>query len=370
MDTHPSRGGRESIADRELETWVCIDQSASLDFGTAQMEKRDLALQAVAAIGFLTARVGNRFGAVLVEPDHIVEVPARQGRAHLMSILNRMQTAPRRDSSDDAQLAKGIRRLMSPAHRRGLAVVVSDLLAPEGWAQELARVAVRHDVLVIEDEPDLRGLLDRQLDRAGYKVLMAEDGLAGLETAWRESVDLVLLDVMLPHLDGLEVCRRLKRDPRTSRLPVIMLTAKGEPVDRIVGLELGADDYITKPFNLRELLLRIAAVLRRGQGDELRPDRIEFDGLKVDAAGRTVEVQGESIHLTTREFDLLHFLLTHPSRVFSRAELLRQVWDYDFEGYDRTVDAHVARLRRKLGEPGDWIETAWGVGYKFNPPSG
>ena len=225
-------------------------------------------------------------------------------------------------------------------------------------------------VLVIEDEPDLRGLLDRQLDRAGYKVLLAEDGLTGLETAWREPVDLVLLDLMLPHLDGLEICRRLKRDPRTSRLPVIMLTAKGEPVDRIVGLELGADDYITKPFNLRELMLRIAAVLRRSQGEEIRPDRIEFDSLRVDAAGRTVEVQGEPIHLTTREFDLLHFLLTHPNRVFSRAELLRQVWDYDFEGYDRTVDAHVARLRRKLGEPGDWIETAWGVGYKFNPPSG
>ena len=225
-------------------------------------------------------------------------------------------------------------------------------------------------VLVIEDEPDLRNLLDRQLDRAGYRVLLAEDGLEGLDAASREAVDLVLLDLMLPHLDGLEVCRRLKRDARTSRLPVIMLTAKGEPVDRIVGLELGADDYITKPFNLRELLLRIAAVLRRSQGEDARPDRIEFDGLQIDAAGRTVEVRGAPVRLTTREFDLLHFLLTHPGRVFSRSELLRQVWDYDFEGYDRTVDAHVARLRRKLGDPGDWIETAWGVGYKFNPPAG
>jgi DNA-binding response OmpR family regulator len=225
-------------------------------------------------------------------------------------------------------------------------------------------------VLVIEDEPDLRNLLDRQLDRAGYRVLVAEDGLEGLDAASREAVDLVLLDLMLPHLDGLEVCRRLKRDARTSRLPVIMLTAQREPVERIVGLERGADDYITKPFNLRELLLRIAAVLRRNQGEDARPDRIEFDGLQVDAAGRTVEVRGAPVRLTTREFDLLHFLLTHPGRVFSRSELLRQVWDYDFEGYDRTVDAHVARLRRKLGDPGDWIETAWGVGYKFNPPSG
>jgi uncharacterized protein (DUF58 family) len=141
---------RESIADRELETWVCVDQSASLDFGTTEIEKRDLALQAVAAIGFLTARVGNRFGAVLVEPGGIVEVPAKQGRPHLMSILNRMQNAPRREGTDEADLSKGIRRLMSPAHRRGLAVVVSDLLAPEGWERDLARVAVRHDVLVIE----------------------------------------------------------------------------------------------------------------------------------------------------------------------------------------------------------------------------
>ena len=141
---------RESIADRELETWVCVDQSASLDFGTTEIEKRDLALSAVAAIGFLTTRVGNRFGAVLVEPGGIVELPARQGRAHLMSILNRLQTAPRRDGTDQADLAKGIRRLLSPAHRRGLAVVVSDLLAPAGWDRELARVAVRHDVLVIE----------------------------------------------------------------------------------------------------------------------------------------------------------------------------------------------------------------------------
>jgi two-component system phosphate regulon response regulator PhoB len=225
-------------------------------------------------------------------------------------------------------------------------------------------------ILVVEDEPDLRSLLDRQLDRAGYRVLLAEDGLEGLETASQETVDLVLLDLMLPHLDGLEVCRRLKRDPRTSRLPVVMLTAKGEPVDRIVGLELGADDYITKPFNLRELLLRIAAVLRRNQGEDARPDRIEFDGLRIDVAGRTVDVQNEPVRLTTREFDLLLFLVTHPSRVFSRAELLRQVWNYDFEGYDRTVDAHVARLRRKLGERGEWIETAWGVGYKFNPPTG
>ena len=141
---------RESIADRELETWLCLDQSASLDFGTTTLEKRDLVLSAAAAIGFLTARVGNRLGAVLVEPTGVVEIPARQGRSHLMAILHRVQNAPRRDSSPDADLAKGIRRLLSPSHRRGLAIVVSDLLAPAGWEQEIKRVAVRHNVLVIE----------------------------------------------------------------------------------------------------------------------------------------------------------------------------------------------------------------------------
>lgn len=225
-------------------------------------------------------------------------------------------------------------------------------------------------ILVVEDEPDLRTLLRRQLERDGYRVALAEDGVDALEKAWSEPIDLVILDLMLPHLDGTEVCRRLKRDERTSSLPIVMLTAKQEPDDRIKGLELGADDYVTKPFNLRELLLRVAAVLRRSRGEEAGPAIVGYDGLVVDPAARTVTTDGEEVRLTQREFDLLHFLLTHPNRVFSRSELLRQVWEYDFEGYDRTVDAHVARLRRKLGEPGDWIETAWGIGYKFRPPTG
>lgn len=223
-------------------------------------------------------------------------------------------------------------------------------------------------ILIVEDEPDLRSLLDRHLHRAGHHVMTAEDGLVALERAWREPVDLVLLDLMLPGMDGLEVCRRLKRDDRTRRVPVIMLTARGEPTDRIEGLELGADDYIPKPFNLRELLLRITAVLRRARGEESTHGIVGYDGLVLDSVARTLEIEGEAVHLTTREFDLLHYLLAHPKRVFSRSELLRQVWDYDFEGYDRTVDAHVARLRRKLGERGGWIETAWGVGYRFRPP--
>lgn len=225
-------------------------------------------------------------------------------------------------------------------------------------------------ILVVEDEPDLRSLLDRQLTRAGYRVMVAADGVEALEVAGREPIDLVVLDLMLPHLDGAEVARRLGRDPRTARVPVLMLTAKQEPADRIAGFEMGADDYVVKPFNLRELVLRIGAVLRRA-GGEAEPEMgrlLGFDGLAVDPVARTVRIQGEEVHLTTREFDLLHFLLVHPDRVFSRSELLRQVWEYDFEGYDRTVDAHVARLRRKLGHRGEWVETVWGVGYKFVPP--
>jgi DNA-binding response OmpR family regulator len=225
-------------------------------------------------------------------------------------------------------------------------------------------------ILVVEDEPDLRSLLDRSLERAGYRVLLAEDGVEALEKATSEPLDLILLDLMIPHVDGIEVCRRLKRDDRTARLPVIMLTAKQEPVDRIVGLELGADDYITKPFNLRELVLRVGAVLRRSRGERGRSAVLGYEGLKLDPAARIVTVDGEEIHLTGREFDLFHYFLSHPNRVFKRSELLRQVWEYDFEGYDRTVDAHVARLRRKLGAPGEWIETAWGIGYKFQPPEG
>ena len=225
-------------------------------------------------------------------------------------------------------------------------------------------------ILVVEDEPDLRSLLDRSLEGAGYRVLLAEDGIAALEKAMTEPLDLILLDLMIPHVDGIEVCRRLKRDERTARLPVVMLTARQEPVDRIVGLELGADDYITKPFNLRELVLRVGAVLRRSRGERGRSGVLGHEELSLDPAARIVTVDGREVHLTGREFDLLHFLLSHPNRVFSRSDLLRQVWEYDFEGYDRTVDAHVARLRKKLGTPGDWIETAWGIGYKFRPPEG
>lgn len=225
-------------------------------------------------------------------------------------------------------------------------------------------------ILIVEDEPDLRSLLDRSLEEAGYRVLLAEDGIEALEKATTEPLDLILLDLMIPHVDGMEVCRRLKRDARTARVPVIMLTARQEPADRIAGLEFGADDYVTKPFNLRELVLRVAAVLSRSRGERGASTVLGDDRLKLDPSARLVTVDDSPVQLTGREFDLLHFLLSHPNRVLSRSELLRQVWEYDFEGFDRTVDAHVARLRRKLGPPGERIETAWGIGYSYRPPSG
>ncbi|MEJ2153681.1 MAG: response regulator transcription factor [Gemmatimonadota bacterium] len=181
----------------------------------------------------------------------------------------------------------------------------------------------------------------------------------------------MLLDLMLPHLDGIEVCRRLRQDERTARLPIIMLTAKDDTADRIKGFEVGADDYINKPFNLQELMLRVAAVLRRREnGDDSSSRTVGIDILRLDPGSRIVTVDDVEVDLTAREFDLLYFLINHANRVFSRADLLRHVWDYDYTGYDRTVDAHVARLRRKLGRAGAWIETEWGIGYKFRAPSG
>jgi two-component system phosphate regulon response regulator PhoB len=228
--------------------------------------------------------------------------------------------------------------------------------------------AARKRVLIVEDEEDIRDLLYYNLAREGFRVSIAEDGVQALEKIQQDAPDLVLLDLMLPGLDGLELTRRLRRDPRTAHLPVLMLTAKKEEVDRIVGLELGADDYVTKPFNLRELVLRMRAVLRRYEEHAARraSEVLTADGfLNVDIPRRQVVVDGEPIALTVIEFDLLVHLLRERGRVQTRERLLREVWGYDYAGYDRTIDTHVARLRKKLRARGEWIETAWGVGYRF-----
>ena len=221
-------------------------------------------------------------------------------------------------------------------------------------------------ILIVEDEPDIAEVLQFNLGRAGFEVELERQGDRALEAIRRQPPDLVVLDLMLPGLDGLEVTRLLKRDPATARLPLVMLTARGEEVDRIVGLELGADDYIAKPFSPREVVLRIKAVLRRrggepGEGAEV----IEADGLRLDAAAHRVEVLGAEVPLTATEFRLLRVLLERRGRVQTRARLLTDVWGYSEDVDSRTVDTHVRRLRRKLGPVSDLLETVIGVGYRM-----
>lgn len=221
-------------------------------------------------------------------------------------------------------------------------------------------------ILIVEDHEDTRELLKYNLEAAGFEIRAAADGQSGLDVAREMRPDLVILDLMLPGIDGLEICRRLKKNPGTSQTPVIMLTAKGEEVDRIVGLELGADDYVVKPFSPRELMLRVKAILRRATsvGDD-PPSLWEQEGLKVDFDAHAVEVDGEHSPLTATEFKLLSELITGRGKVQTRDHLLDTVWDTHFEGYSRTVDTHIRRLRQKLGAYADWIETVRGVGYRF-----
>jgi two-component system phosphate regulon response regulator PhoB len=222
----------------------------------------------------------------------------------------------------------------------------------------------RSTILVIEDERDIRELVGFNLEKAGFRVLAAEDGAAGLSLARKERPDLIVLDLMLPSLDGKEVCRRIRQDPDTAAIPIIMLTALTEEVDRIVGLELGADDYLTKPFSPRELVLRIKAVLRRGSPvREAGPLRLA--GLIIDPDRHRVEAEERPVDLTATEFKLLQCLAENAGRVMSRSSLLDRVWGYSFDGYGRTVDTHIRRLRRKLGASAELIETVRGLGYRL-----
>ena len=221
-------------------------------------------------------------------------------------------------------------------------------------------------VLVVEDEPDIRDLVVFHLEREGFRTRTARNGPDALKQVRTTPPDLVVLDLMLPELDGLEVCRRLRQDPSTAAVPVIMLTAKGDEADRVVGLELGADDYITKPFSPKELVARIKAVLRRARRSE-GPDVFAVGGLRADFGKRQVAVAGEPVPLTPKEFDLLRALIEARGRVLSREVLLDRVWGYAraSEIESRTVDVHVRRLRQKLGAEGRRIVTAKSVGYRF-----
>jgi len=224
-------------------------------------------------------------------------------------------------------------------------------------------------VLIVEDEQDIRDLLAFNLSREGYQVATAATGTEGLRQASRERPDLVLLDLMLPEMDGLEVCRRLRQDPATAAVPVIMLTAKGHEVDRIVGLEIGADDYVVKPFSPKELLARVRAVLRRARPREAGSASLSAGGIVLDTGTYAVTVGADPVTLTPKEFDLLRALLDARGRVLSREFLLDRVWGYAraSEIESRTVDVHVRRLRAKLGDEGRRILTVKNVGYRLEP---
>ena len=225
-------------------------------------------------------------------------------------------------------------------------------------------------ILVVDDEASIRELLSFNLKKNGYSVETAADGREALAKA--AGMDLVLLDIMLPEVDGLEVCRQLKADPQTSGIPIIMLTAKAEEIDRVLGLELGADDYVVKPFSMRELLARVKAVLRRSakdsQSEKGREETLKIGGLRLDFSSYQAWLHDEPIALTPKEYELLKLLVTNPGRAFTRDELLERIWGYEYYGDTRTVDVHIRHLRAKL--KGDEniskaIETVRGIGYRF-----
>jgi DNA-binding response OmpR family regulator len=220
-------------------------------------------------------------------------------------------------------------------------------------------------ILVVEDDSDIQRLLSYNLRAGGYEVLTCEEGYEALSIAKQRLPELILLDLMIPGLDGFEVCKELKRNPETRSIPLIMLTARGEEVDRIVGLELGAEDYVVKPFSPRELMLRVRALLRRSSGEPAAESVWQNEGLRVDFEAHKATIDGEAITLTATEFKLLVELIRNRGKVQTRDQLLDKVWGYHFEGYARTVDTHVRRLRQKLADYSHWVETVRGVGYRL-----
>ena len=220
-------------------------------------------------------------------------------------------------------------------------------------------------VLIVEDEEDILDLIAYHLKQAGFSVMTASDGVSALEKAKKDHPELIILDLMLPGMDGKDVCRVLKSSPPTKSIPILMVTARTEEIDRIVGFELGADDYVTKPFSPRELVLRVKAILRRKNGEPEGEKMIRLENLSIDLERHEVLVDNSPIQLTSTEFKLLVELARGRGRVHTRERLLDRVWGYTYEGYARTVDTHIRRLREKLGTAGDLIETIRGVGYRF-----
>ncbi len=225
-----------------------------------------------------------------------------------------------------------------------------------------------YTILIIEDEKDLAQLVAYNLEQAAFKVKIEGNGSDGFDRALREIPDLILLDLMIPKMSGLEVCRMLRSNAKTKSIPIIMLTAKGEEIDRVVGFEMGADDYIVKPFSPRELVLRVKAILKRSKPeleDTQKEPVIQFEGIKLDPTQHRVWVKQNEIILTATEFKLLEYILRSNGRILTRDILLDKVWGYDVAVTTRTIDTHVKRLREKLGKAGDTIETVRGVGYRL-----
>ena len=243
---------------------------------------------------------------------------------------------------------------------------------------EMTKEAMKADpvkrILLVEDDKDISHLVKLHLEDEGYSVDIAVDGSAGLIKAQEHDYDLIVLDLMLPGMDGLEICRRLRSE--TDYVPILMLTAKASEIDRIVGLELGADDYLTKPFSVRELVARVKAIFRRvtavgAKTDEEDSPRISLGELVMETDKRKVTLRDKQITLTAKEYDLLHHFASHPGRVYTRAQLLDQVWGYGYEGYEHTVNSHINRLRGKIeADPANprYVLTVWGVGYRFAEP--
>jgi len=224
---------------------------------------------------------------------------------------------------------------------------------------------MKEKILVVEDDGHISKLIKYNLEKAGFDCVTTISGEGALEILEHESLDLIILDIMLPQMDGLETCRCIKQNENFSSIPIIMLTAKGEEVDKIVGFELGADDYVVKPFSPRELLLRIKAILKRGKTKNKEKDILSIGKLKIDIPRHKVAIKNKEIKLTHFEFDLLLTLVKRKGRVQSRDKLLEDVWDISADVTTRTIDTHIKRLRAKLGKTGDLIETIRGIGYRF-----
>jgi len=224
---------------------------------------------------------------------------------------------------------------------------------------------VKQKILVVDDEPEAVELVEFNLKQAGYEVVSAADGTEGLKKTRSLLPSLIVLDLMLTEMDGLEVCKMLRRDPATAAIPIVMLTAKAAEIDRVLGLELGADDYLTKPFSPRELVLRIKKLLARGRGEEEQAETLEFGNLLIDVPRHLVSWRGKKVDLTATEFKLLNILAQRRGRMQSRDHLLHEVWEYSTLVDTRTVDTHMRRLREKLGPASKYLDTVRGVSYRF-----